>query len=129
MKMRQIEVMFSKRNGMVKFIFEGIRVKLATDYRCQSNISQSQVPSTFQDNLLVSELCQAVKYLGFEAVQKKKTLNAQALKLVQCLRELIVSSDEIQHGDLIKSTLSRPLFIAAESGILFTLKFGKQPLV
>ncbi|RZB64851.1 hypothetical protein D0Y65_041072 [Glycine soja] len=58
----------------------GIRVKLATDYRCQSNISQSQVPSTFQDNLLVSELCQAVKYLGFEAVQKKKTLNAQALK-------------------------------------------------
>lgn len=54
---------------------------------------------------------------GFEAVQKKKTLNAQALKLVQCLRELIVSSDEIQHGDLIKSTLSRPLFIAAESGI------------
>jgi len=66
---------------------------------------------------------------GFEAVQKKKTLNAQALKLVQCLRELIVSSDEIQHGDLIKSTLSRPLFIAAESGILFTLKFGKQPLV
>ncbi|KAL5158279.1 hypothetical protein HKD37_15G042793 [Glycine soja] len=48
MKMRQIEVMFSKRNGMVKFIFEGIRVKLATDYRCQSNISQSQVPSTFQ---------------------------------------------------------------------------------
>lgn len=102
-------------------IYPWIQVKLANDYRCQSSIFQSQAPLTFQvaDNLLVTGLCQAVKYIvpGFEAVQKKKTLNAQALKLVQRLWELIVSSDEIQHGDLIKSPLSRPLFIAAESGI------------
>ncbi|KAG4990598.1 hypothetical protein JHK87_024055 [Glycine soja] len=85
-------------------IYPWIQVKLANDYRCQSSIFQSQAPLTFQ-------------VPGFEAVQKKKTLNAQALKLVQRLWELIVSSDEIQHGDLIKSPLSRPLFIAAESGI------------
>ncbi|RDX67198.1 Ankyrin repeat-containing protein ITN1, partial [Mucuna pruriens] len=97
----------------------GIQVKLTTDYRCQPNNSQSQASSTFQDNLLVTGLCQAVKYLvpGFKKVQKKKILNAQALKLVQHLWELIVSSEEIQHGDLIKSPLSRPLFIAAEFGI------------
>lgn len=53
---------------------------------------------------------------GFETVQKKKILNSQALKLVQHLWELIESSDEI-YGDLIKSPLSRPLFIAAEFGI------------
>ncbi|TKY72713.1 Ankyrin repeat-containing protein [Spatholobus suberectus] len=102
-------------------IYPWIQVKLRTDNRCQFNNCKSQVPSTFQvaDNLLVTGLCQAVKYLvpGFEAVQKKKILNAQALKLVQRLWELIVSSDEIQHGDLIKSPLSRALFIAAEFGI------------
>lgn len=53
---------------------------------------------------------------GFETVQKKKILNLQALKLVQHLWEVIESSDEI-YGDLIKSPLSRPLFIAAEFGI------------
>ncbi|XP_052731772.1 uncharacterized protein LOC108330132 isoform X2 [Vigna angularis] len=98
-------------------IYPWIRVKLTTEYKCQSNNSQSQAPSTFQD-LLVTGLCRAVKYLvpGFETVQKKKILNLQALKLVQHLWEVIESSDEI-YGDLIKSPLSRPLFIAAEFGI------------
>jgi len=54
---------------------------------------------------------------GFETVQKKKILNSQALKLVQHLWELVESSDEMHYGDLIKSPLSRPLFIAAEFGI------------
>lgn len=54
---------------------------------------------------------------GFEAVQRKKILNSLALKLVQRLWELTVSSDEKQVGDLIKGPLSRPLFIAAEFGI------------
>ncbi|KAK7413007.1 hypothetical protein VNO78_04821 [Psophocarpus tetragonolobus] len=100
-------------------IYPCIKVKLTTEYNCQSNNLQSQAPSIFRDNLLVTGFCQAVKYLvsGLEAIQKKKTLNAQALKLVQRLWELIVSSDEIQLGDLIKSPLSRPLFIAAENGI------------
>ncbi|WVZ20522.1 hypothetical protein V8G54_007844 [Vigna mungo] len=105
-------------NDTVKFL-EGIRVKLTTEYKCQSNNSQSQAPSTFQvADLLVTGLCRAVKYLvpGFETVQKKKILNLQALKLVQHLWEVIESSDEI-YGDLIKSPLSRPLFIAAEFGI------------
>ncbi|XP_014492755.1 uncharacterized protein LOC106755162 isoform X2 [Vigna radiata var. radiata] len=98
-------------------IYPWIRVKLTTEYKCQSNNSQSQAPSTFQD-LLVTGLSRAVKYLvpGFETVQKKKILNLQALKLVQHLWEVIESSDEI-YGDLIKSPLSRPLFIAAEFGI------------
>ncbi|KAK7354731.1 hypothetical protein VNO80_20199 [Phaseolus coccineus] len=99
-------------------IYPWIQVKLATEYKCQSNNSLSQAPSTFQD-LLVNGLCRAVKYLvpGFETVQKKKILNLQALKLVQHLWELVESSDEIHNGDLIKSPLSRPLFIAAEFGI------------
>lgn len=99
-------------------IYPWIQVKLATEYKCQSNNSLSQAPSTFQD-LLVNGLCRAVKYLvpGFETVQKKKILNSQALKLVQHLWELVESSDEMHYGDLIKSPLSRPLFIAAEFGI------------
>ncbi|XP_014492753.1 uncharacterized protein LOC106755162 isoform X1 [Vigna radiata var. radiata] len=100
-------------------IYPWIRVKLTTEYKCQSNNSQSQAPSTFQvADLLVTGLSRAVKYLvpGFETVQKKKILNLQALKLVQHLWEVIESSDEI-YGDLIKSPLSRPLFIAAEFGI------------
>ncbi|QCE13415.1 ankyrin repeat-containing protein At5g02620-like isoform X2 [Vigna unguiculata] len=98
-------------------MYPWIQVKLTTEYKCQSNNSQSQASSTFRD-LLVTGLCRAVKYLvpGFETVQKKKILNSQALKLVQHLWELIESSDEI-YGDLIKSPLSRPLFIAAEFGI------------
>ncbi|KAJ1393072.1 PGG domain [Sesbania bispinosa] len=77
------------------------------------------ISSDLYDNLLLTGLWWAMKYLvpGFEAVQKKKILNSQALKLVQCLWESIVSSDETQLGDLIKSPLSRPLFIAAEFGI------------
>ncbi|XP_068482159.1 ankyrin repeat-containing protein At5g02620-like isoform X4 [Phaseolus vulgaris] len=101
-------------------IYPWIQVKLATEYKCQSNNSLSQAPSTFQvADLLVNGLCRAVKYLvpGFETVQKKKILNSQALKLVQHLWELVESSDEMHYGDLIKSPLSRPLFIAAEFGI------------
>ncbi|KAK7329277.1 hypothetical protein VNO77_23432 [Canavalia gladiata] len=106
-------------NDTVMFLSEGIQVKLTTGYGWQLNNSLAHLPSTYQDNLLLTGLWQAVKYLvpGFEAVQKKKTLNAQALKLVQRLCGLIVSSDEIQGGDLIKSPLSRPLFVAAEFGI------------
>ncbi|CAJ1975908.1 unnamed protein product [Sphenostylis stenocarpa] len=99
-------------------IYPWIQVNITTEYKCQPNNSKSQAPSTSQD-LLMTGLSLAVKYLvpGFETVQKKKILNSQALKLVQRLWELIVSSDEIRHGDLIKSPLSRPLFIAAEFGI------------
>ncbi|XP_027338572.1 ankyrin repeat-containing protein At5g02620-like isoform X2 [Abrus precatorius] len=85
-------------------IYPWIQVKLTKDYRCQASNFQSQVPSTFQ-------------VPGFEAVQKKRILNSQALELVQRLWKEIVSSKEIQQGDLIRSPLSRPLFIAAEFGI------------
>ncbi|KAA8535787.1 hypothetical protein F0562_030779 [Nyssa sinensis] len=101
-------------------IYPWIHVELPNKSKCGSNSSRSQASvNNYDGPPLTGLLWLAIKLRvpGIKAVYEKKLSHMQALELVKCLCEEVMSQVESQSGDSFIIS-SKTLFIATEFGIV-----------
>ncbi|XVF27229.1 hypothetical protein REPUB_Repub14bG0088500 [Reevesia pubescens] len=103
-----------------KFIYPWIYVEPLVKCRCQSGMSTCCCCDTDQVFIgLAGKLWHAIEKAipGHKAVYKKKLLHMQAILLVKLLWEQILSLEDSQITDILRSP-SQLLFVAAEFGVV-----------
>ncbi|GKU92685.1 hypothetical protein SLEP1_g6384 [Rubroshorea leprosula] len=100
-----------------KFIYPWICVEPLVQSSYPSSISESCIHQVFLS--LTGKLQRTLEIIvpGYELVHEKKLLYVRAVNLVKLLWEQILSLEDAQIADILRSP-TQPLFVAAEFGII-----------
>ncbi|GLT59931.1 hypothetical protein SLA2020_327240 [Shorea laevis] len=100
-----------------KFIYSWICVEPPVQSSYPSSISESCIHQGFLS--LTGKLQRTLEIIvpGYELVREKKLLHVRAVNLVKLLWEQILSLEDAQIADILRSP-TQPLFVAAEFGII-----------